>query len=54
MISDSITFVIKAKFPFMVYFRDDSNTKVFPQSSSMNSITHNQKREKILKNAERS
>jgi hypothetical protein len=38
--------VLKPNFPLWVYFRDDSNTKVFPQNSSMNSITHNKKKGK--------
>jgi hypothetical protein len=38
--------VLKPNFRFWVYFRDDSNTKVFFQNSSMNSITHNQKKGK--------
>jgi hypothetical protein len=46
--------VLKPNFPLWVYFRDDSNTKVFFQNSSMNSITHNQKKGKNRKNAERS
>ena len=42
--------VLKPNFPLWVYFRDDSNTKVFPQNSSMNSIAHNKKKkEKIEK-----
>ena len=41
--------VLKPNFPLWVYFRDDSNTKVFPQNSSMNSIAHNKKKRKKLK-----
>jgi hypothetical protein len=40
--------VLKPNFPLWVYFRDDSNTKVFFQNSSMNSITHNQKKGKTI------
>jgi hypothetical protein len=39
----------KAKFPFMGLFQHQS----FFQNSSMNSITHNQKKEKLENNAER-
>ena len=41
--------VLKPNFPLWVYFRDDSNTKVFFQNSSMNSITYNQKKGKNRK-----
>ena len=45
----------KAKFPFMGLFQRWFRHQSFFQNSSMNSITHNQKKEKIAeKKAERS